>query len=50
MEISRRQTADLQRIQEALNAGDDFTALALMRKFFVVHDGSMNEKQTARLQ
>ena len=37
LEISRRQTADLKRIQEALDAGNDSAALSLMRKFFVVH-------------
>jgi hypothetical protein len=43
MEISKRQTADLRRIQEALNAGDDCTALLLMRQFFVIHEGDDND-------
>jgi hypothetical protein len=37
-EIGKRQAADLRRIRDALDAGDNEKALALMRDFFVLHD------------
>jgi hypothetical protein len=44
-EIGKRQAADLRRIRDALDAGDHDVALALMRKFFVLHGGSTNENR-----
>jgi hypothetical protein len=47
-EIGKRQAADLRRIRDALDVGDNAMALALMRNFFVLHsDGSADEKRTA---
>jgi hypothetical protein len=42
-EIGKRQAADLRRIRDELDAGNDDAALTLMRNFFVLRDGSANE-------
>jgi hypothetical protein len=50
-EIGKRQSADLRRIRDALDAGDNAMALALMREFFVLHnDGSVNETKNKKAQ
>jgi hypothetical protein len=47
-DIGQRIVADLRRIRDALDAGNDSMALALMREFFVLHgDGRVDEKRTA---
>lgn len=47
-EIGKRQADDLRRIRDALDAGFDDMALALMREFFVLHDG--RDEREARAQ
>jgi hypothetical protein len=51
-DIAKRQAADLRRIRDALDAGDNCMALTLMREFFVLHDdgSSMNETQKKKTQ
>jgi DNA-binding GntR family transcriptional regulator len=49
-EIGKRQAADLRRIRDALDAGDNDVALALMRNFFVLREGDINEAQKEKTQ
>ena len=51
-EIGKRQAADLRRIRDVLDVGDNDMALALMREFFVLHDdgSSMNETKKKKTQ
>jgi hypothetical protein len=47
LEIGLRQAADLRRIRDVLDAGDDNAALALMREFFILHNRGKNEERRA---